>query len=85
MGDVVEGHFITRLSIPTSKVLDNAPRDMQEVVVVGFTVDGDFYFSASEADSPANLYLLEKARHELMKMEDRLYEDGLPGPPPRGA
>lgn len=85
MGDVVELGCVTRLPLPCDKVLDNAPRDMTEVLIIGFDSDGDFYFSASEPGTPENLYLLERARHELMKMEDKIYDEGLPGPPPRGA
>lgn len=85
MGEVVELGCITRLPIPAQKVLDAAPRDMAEVLIIGVDADGDFYFAASEPGTPANLYLMERARHELMKMEDRIYNEGLPGPPPRGA
>jgi hypothetical protein len=59
---------------------------LESVVIVGFTVDGDFYFASSEADSAQVLYFLERAKWELLKMEDRIYDEGDPrGRPPRGA
>lgn len=86
MGDVVHGHFLTRLRTSPDNALEGAAEyGLESVVIVGFRHDGEFFFASSEPDSPEVLYFLERAKWELLKMEDQLSEDGLAGPPPRGA
>lgn len=84
MGEVVAGNFITTLPIPPEKVLQAAiDRGLQEVVVVGFDNDGEFYFAGSDAGTPVNLHMLMKASYELMKTGDRIAEEGDPRGKPR--
>lgn len=86
MGDVVEGRFITRLKTSPDKAIEAAAEyGLESVVILGFKKDGEFYFASSEPGTPETLYFLERGRHELLKMEDRLSEELWSGPPPRGA
>lgn len=87
MGDVVPGRFITTQNTSPDRALEGAAEfGLEEVVIVGFKPDGEFFFASSQADSGDVLYLLERAKYELLKMEDRIAEDGDPrGNPRRGA
>lgn len=65
--DVVLLQTVTSLPLPADRVLDQAPRDMQSVVICGYDKDGDFYFAANIADGGDVLWLLETARLRLMQ------------------
>lgn len=77
MGEVVQGPFITSLRTNPDRSIQAASEwELQAVVIIGFDKDGQFFFSSSEPDSGNILYLLEKAKHELMKMEDEMRANG---------
>lgn len=62
---------ITDEAVPVAKVLAGAVRaELSEVVVLGYTKDGEFYFSASEANGPDVLWLLEYAKKRLLEIVD---------------
>lgn len=86
MGDVVAGHFITTNDTSPDRALEaTAEYGLERVVIVGFKSDGEFFFASSQADSAEVLYFLERAKWELMKMEDHIRETGDPrGRPRRG-
>lgn len=68
---VVYLNVITRLPIPVERVMAKATEaDLDEVIVMGFTKDGDFYFAASEPDGPSVLWLLELAKKNLLAIGD---------------
>ncbi len=76
MGEVLPGNFITRLKTQPDKAINGAAEwGLEQVVIIGFDKDGDFYFSSSEPDSPTVLHMLMKAQYELMKTEDKLAGD----------
>jgi len=70
MGDVTEFRGTTRLDIPANRVLDNAPRDMDTVIIVGFDADGDFYFASNKADGADVMWLLQVAARKLLIVAD---------------
>ena len=58
---------ITSLPIPCERVLKQAiAADLDQVLVIGYTQSGEFYFAGSEADGPKNVWLCEMAKHKLM-------------------
>ena len=59
MSNVVDGHFITSLDVPVEKVLNSAA-GLQSVVVLGYTSDGQEFFSSSIADGSEVLWLIEQ-------------------------
>lgn len=64
-------HHITEDAVPVGKVLAGAAEvDLGEVVILGHTKDGDFYFAASEASGPDVLWLLEYAKKKLLEIVD---------------
>ena len=65
MSNVVDGHFITSLDVPVSKVL-NAATGLQSVVVIGYTSDGEEFFASSMADGGEVLWLIERLKLQLL-------------------
>lgn len=60
---------ITRLDLPPERVLENAKaRIGAGVVVIGWKEDGGLYFSSSIADGGEVLWLIEKAKKELLEV-----------------
>jgi hypothetical protein len=67
LGDVVLLNVVTRLDIPVQRVLDGAvSADLEEVVVIGYDKEGQFYFSSNKANGGSVLWLLEQAKKELL-------------------
>ncbi len=67
--DVVEFNGITRLDLPVDRIIARATEaGLTDVVILGFDKDGEFYSAASMADGGAMLWLLELARHRLIKI-----------------
>lgn len=67
MGDVVLLNVVTRLDIPVERVLDGATNaELEEVVVIGYDKEGEFYFSSNKANGGSVLWLLEQAKKELL-------------------
>lgn len=58
---------VTRLDLPTDRVLDAAKNHCSEgVVIMGYDDDGTLYFASSIADGGSVLWLMEKLRQELL-------------------
>jgi hypothetical protein len=71
MAEIVELDMITRLDIPVERILKKAlEKGLKNVVLAGFTEDGDEYFASSVADGGAALWLLERCKWRLMKEVD---------------
>lgn len=68
MAEVIRFPGITRLDLSPDAVLEEAMGCLEGVVVIGYTKDGDEYFSASYADGGEIVWLLERFKHQLMKM-----------------
>lgn len=67
--DIIELPVITKLDIPVERVIRKASEaDLDEIVVVGSTKDGDFYFCSNKADGGTVLWLLEGAKMKLLKI-----------------
>lgn len=70
--NVVELGCVTRLEIPAERILRAATKKgLSAVVVVGFTEDGEEYFTASYPDGPNVLWCLERAKLRLLNMVDQ--------------
>lgn len=65
---------VTKLRLDPRQVLDRAP-PMEDVVVLGITEEGEFYFASSHPDGGVVLYLMERARHRLMQIVDEIEEE----------
>jgi hypothetical protein len=61
---------ITPLPFDADVMLENAKGHLKSVLIIGETEDGEEFFSASIADGPETLWMLERAKHKLMKICD---------------
>lgn len=67
MGDVIPLGNITRLDLPTDRVLDAAKSHCSSgVVIMGWDDDDTLYFASSIADGGDVLWLMEKAKAALL-------------------
>lgn len=72
MADVITFPGITKLGTDPDLILEQALGQLESVVVCGFDKDGNQYFGSSVADGANALWHLERAKHALMKITDRL-------------
>jgi hypothetical protein len=71
LGEVVELPVITSLDLPAERVLNAAIKeDLDEVVIVGFDKDGDFYFASNKSDGGGVLWLFELAKKALLETRE---------------
>ncbi|MCK5750946.1 MAG: hypothetical protein KAH44_32315 [Oricola sp.] len=68
--NVVTFTGVTKNDFEPDYVLNAAVGRLDQVVIVGRTVDGDEYFASSHADGGIALWHLERARHRLMQIVD---------------
>ena len=67
MSNVVEWGGATRLDIPAEKVLRKAlEKGLTDVVITGYTNEGEEYFASSMADGADCLWLLERCKRALL-------------------
>lgn len=70
MGEVVILDTVTRLDLPPERILKAAiEADLQGVMVMGFTKEGEFYAATTYADGGAVLWLMEVTRGKLMEWQ----------------
>jgi hypothetical protein len=78
MAKVVHLPCITSLDIPAERVLSGALENddpLKDVVIIGWTDEGNFYFASSVADGADVVWLLETAKHKLLHMNGEYEED----------
>lgn len=66
-GDIVEFAGDTLCDIPARKILDNAPDDLSECIVLGWDTDGSLYFASTTSDPASMLWLLESGKKSLFE------------------
>ena len=64
--NIVELGCVTKLDLPPDRILTKAIDKLDGVVIVGWDKDDKFYFASSYASGPEALWLLEKAKTELL-------------------
>jgi len=70
LGEVVEFTGYTYLDIPPDRVLENCKDLLDSVVLIGYTKEGEEFFSSSIADGADVLWLLERAKLKLLTIVD---------------
>lgn len=71
MSNVAVLNMVTRLPIPTERVLSSALENgMDTVVVIGWDNNKDFYFASSEPSGPEVVWLLEVAKKRLIEIAE---------------
>lgn len=66
MGEVIELGNITFLDLPPDRVLQNHIGELDGVVIIGFDLEGGLVFASSYADGGTVMWLLEKAKQQLL-------------------
>jgi hypothetical protein len=61
---------ITKLNMPADQILDEALGQLNEVVILGYDVDGEEYFAATNADGKDVIWLMDRCKHRLMEIID---------------
>ena len=61
---------ITSLNLNPDRLLIAAQEQLERVVILGVTKDGDEYFASSVADGGDVVWMLERAKYKLMKMSE---------------
>lgn len=64
--NIIPLNCITKLDVPVDRVLEGAKSQLEGVVIIGYTKDGDEYFASTYADGGEVLWLLERAKIMLM-------------------
>ena len=63
---------ITKLDHPVDRVLEAAKKQLTGVVILGWTHDGEAYFASTYADGGNVIWLLEKAKKDLLNAAEEL-------------
>ena len=70
MSNVVNLETVTRLPLPVTRIIDAIPRDMDRVLVIGITADGEEYFASSDPDGGTIIWDMERAKLKLLRLAD---------------
>ena len=65
--NVIDLPVISTLNSDPDRILERAKGQLENVMVLGWNKDGDFFFGSSIANGPECLWLLELARKRLME------------------
>lgn len=69
MSNVIPLGNVTRLNLPTDRILDGAKGHCPDgVVVIGWDADGELYFASSIADGGSVLWLMERCKKALLEV-----------------
>ena len=71
MSKVVDFTGITYLDMEPDRILSGALGQLESVVVIGYTKEGEEYFASSKADGSDVLWSLERAKLALLSVPDR--------------
>ncbi len=70
--EVIRFNGVTRLDTDPELVLESAVGQLESVVILGYTKDGEEYFSSSLADGADVLWLLERLKKQLLEVPEDL-------------
>lgn len=70
MANIINLPVITTLDLPPDRLLESAVDKLGDVVIIGHTKDGEFYFASSKSDGGCVIWLLELAKKKLLDMVD---------------
>ena len=70
MSKVINLPCVTSLNLPPNRILQGAWSKLRGAVLIGWDTYGDFYFASSIADGGDVLWLMEKAKKELLEISE---------------
>lgn len=68
MNSVVDINCITTIDLDPDRVLSAAIGKLEDVVVIGYSKDGEEYFASSVADGADVVWHLERAKLKLLEL-----------------
>lgn len=68
--EVINFPGVTRLNLPPDRLLEGAKGQLEQVIVIGYDLDGQEYFASSHADGGDVLWLLERCKLHLLRQAD---------------
>lgn len=71
LDNVVHASIVTKLDLEADQLLREAIGELDDVVIIGYTKDGEEYYASSVADGANALWLLQRSIHGLMDVVDR--------------
>lgn len=57
---------VTTLNLPANRVIEAALDKLEDVVILGKTPEGEYYFASSVTDGGTVLWMMEKLKKELL-------------------
>lgn len=66
MSEIINLPAITRLDVPSDRLLEMAIGNVDDVLILGWDKDGELYFASSKGDSGHCLWLMELAKKQLL-------------------
>ena len=67
---------ITTLDSNPDRILKQAEDELTSVVVLGWDKKGEEFFASSIADAGTVIFMLERAKHKLLKIVDEIVDEG---------
>lgn len=69
--NIVDWGGITRLPTDPERIIQRGlDAGLKSVVIIGFDRDGDEFFTSSDADGGAVLWLIERAKMKLLRVPE---------------
>lgn len=69
-GNVVVLPVVTTLDLPPDRILEAALEKLESVVIMGYDKDGNEYFASSFADGGDVLWIMERSKLKLLKVDE---------------
>lgn len=66
VSNVIELPVITTLDLDPDRVLNKAIGQLEYVVLIGYTKDGEFYFASNKSDGADAVWVMEMAKKRLL-------------------
>ena len=70
MTNIVNFPGVTCFDLPADQVLENALGKLERAIVIGYTSDGEEFFSSSIADGGEVVWLIERMKLQLLRVVD---------------
>jgi len=70
MTKIIPLNNITKLDLPVDRILEGAKGELEGVIIMGYTKDGDEYFASSYADSGTVNWLIDRFKVKLLAVPE---------------
>lgn len=70
MAKIITFTGITKLDLPADRVLEAAKDQLEGVVILGYTKEGDEYFASTYANGGTVNWLLDRCKQKLLEGMD---------------